>query len=344
MFASIRLPIEEASQCAEARRIALRMAAELGFGETIAGQVAIVTMEVCTNILKHANAGQILLQKTATGGDDSIVRLELFSLDKGPGMHDLDGCLEDGYTTGSSPGTGLGAIRRLSNESDFYSASGQGTAILARWFLTLPEALRATSARNGEPLLRAGAVNVSKHGESFCGDSWVIEQTDELSTILLADGLGHGYDANQASAEAVRILRANREQPPALLIDLVHRALRGLRGAAVSIAQIDRGRGKLTFSGLGNVSAQIYSSERRVQHLVSVNGTAGHQSARIKEFSYPWPSDGILVMFSDGLSSGASLTPHPGLSLHDPSLIAAVLYRQYSRGNDDATAVVVKTA
>jgi anti-sigma regulatory factor (Ser/Thr protein kinase) len=339
MFASTRLPIEEASRCAEARRIALRMATELGFGETIAGQVAIVTMEVCTNILKHAGTGEILLQKTETGGDDSIVRLELFSLDKGPGMRDLEGCLEDGYTTGNSPGTGLGAIRRLSNESDFYSASGQGTAILARWFVS-----GQITEPQGEPLLQAGAVNVSKHGESFCGDSWAIEQTDELSTIILADGLGHGYDANLASVEAVRILRTNREQPPALLIDLVHRALRGLRGAAVSIAQIDRGRGKLTFSGLGNVSGQIYSSERRVQHLVSVNGTAGHQSARIKEFSYPWPSGGILVMHSDGLSTSTSLDPHPGLCRHDPSLIAGVLYRQYSRGNDDATVVVVKTA
>jgi anti-sigma regulatory factor (Ser/Thr protein kinase) len=344
MSASLRLPMEEASQCAEARRIALRMAAELGFAETIAGQVAIVTMEAGTNILKHAGSGEILLQTTDSGGDNAIVRLELFSLDKGPGMRDLDGCLEDGYTTGSSPGTGLGAIRRLSNQSDFYSASGQGTAILARWFVALPVAFKPTTQQQGEPLLHAGAVNVSKHGESFCGDSWAIEQTDELSTILLADGLGHGYDANLASMEAVRILRANREQPPALLIDLVHRALRGLRGAAVSIAQIDRNRGKLTFSGLGNVSGQIYSSERRVQHLISVNGTAGHQSARIKEFSYPWPSDGILIMYSDGLSTGASLDPHPGLCRHDPSLIAGVLYRQYSRGNDDATVVVVKTA
>jgi anti-sigma regulatory factor (Ser/Thr protein kinase) len=344
MSASLRLPIEEPSQCAEARRIALRMAGELGFSETIAGQVAIVTMEAGTNILKHAGAGEILLQKTDTGGDNAFARLELLSLDKGPGMRDLDHCLLDGYTTSSSPGTGLGAIRRLSNDSDFYSASGQGTAILARWPATLKTTSDQSANGKGGPFLDVGAVNVSKHGESFCGDSWAIEQTDELSTIILADGLGHGYDANLASMEAVRVLRTNREQPPALLIDLVHRALRGLRGAAVSIAQIHRNLGKLTFSGLGNVSAQIYSSERRTQHLVSVNGTAGHQSARIKEFSYPWPSDGILVMYSDGLSTSTSLDPHPGLCRHDPSLIAGVLYRQYSRGNDDATAVVVKTA
>jgi anti-sigma regulatory factor (Ser/Thr protein kinase) len=337
--ASVRIAIEDSSQGGEARRTALQMAREIGFDEVRAGQVAIVVTEACTNILKHAGRGEILLQVTDHGGEGAVPEFELIALDKGPGMANIEECLQDGYTTGSSPGQGLGAMRRQSDESDFYSVPGEGTAILARW------PVANTAARIfSEPPLRVGAVNVSKYGEEFCGDSWGVEQTEDISTVLVADGLGHGYEASQASLEAVRILRDNREMPPGTLIDLAHRALKSLRGAAVSVARLDRGRGKMTFSGLGNVTGQIYSGAGLSQHLVSVNGTAGHQIARIREFSYPWPADGILVMHSDGLSTSTSLESRPALALRDPSLIAGVLYRDFSRGHDDATVVVAKAA
>jgi len=133
MPASVRIPIEDSSQCGEARRIALQMAREIGFDEVRAGKVAIVVTEACTNILKHAGRGEILLQVTDHGSEDAIPEFELIALDKGPGMLNIEECLRDGYTTGSSPGQGLGAMRRQSDESDFYSVPGQGTAILARW-------------------------------------------------------------------------------------------------------------------------------------------------------------------------------------------------------------------
>jgi anti-sigma regulatory factor (Ser/Thr protein kinase)/serine/threonine protein phosphatase PrpC len=342
MPASLRFPIEESSQCAEARRAVVRMAEESGFDETRAGKAAIVVTELCTNILKHAGSGEILLQVSNGNLQDSCATLEVLSLDKGPGMRDVEACMEDGYSTGSSPGTGLGAIRRLSDESDFYSVPGQGTAVLARWSNQLKVNGSIAVPSKGEQLFGVGAVSVSKKGESFCGDSWEVHQTKEMSTVLLADGLGHGYEASLASAEAVRILRDNREVQPGLLLDLIHRALRSLRGAAVSVAQIDRKQGRLTFSGLGNVSAQIYSGPRRCQHLVSVSGTAGHQTARIKEFTYAWPEDGMLLMHSDGLSTSTSPEAHPALSFRHVSLIAGVLYRQYSRGHDDATVVVMR--
>ena len=92
------------------------------------------------------------------------------------------------------------------------------------------------------------------------------------------------------------------------------------------------------------LSAQIYSDSKAGQHLVSVNGTAGHQMHRLHEFSYPWPERGILVLHSDGLSSDASLEGYPGLTLRDPSLMAGALYRDFNRGYDDSTVVVAKPA
>lgn len=317
--------------------MAQKLVAEAGFDEVRGGQVLISVMEAATNIVKHAGRGEVLLQITNSAG--ALPGMEVIALDKGPGMRNIEECLRDGFTTAGSSGEGLGAIRRLADEADFYSVPGEGTAVLARWSAAGND--RQTPV---EAPLQVGAVNVSKHGQDFCGDAWGIEQSDEFFTLILADGLGHGFEASQASLEAVRILHENRSLAPGQLIDLIHRALRSLRGAAVSIAKLDRVRGKMTFSGLGNVAAHIYSGAERCLQMVSVNGTAGHHAASIREFSYAWPANGILIMHSDGLSTSTGLDSRPGLAHHDPGLIAGVLYRDFSRGHDDATVVVVKGA
>jgi anti-sigma regulatory factor (Ser/Thr protein kinase) len=314
------------------------MAEKIGLDETQAERVAIVVTEACTNLLKHASGGEILVRSTGEDNPNAVPELEILVLDQGPGMVNPNQCLQDGFSTGGSPGQGLGAIVRLSAESDVYSDVSRGTALLARW----SAAVSNGNGHGNSTALRVGAVNVSKHGQETCGDSWGVEQNESECVLLVADGLGHGFEAQAASLEAVRMLHLNPNLPPAELLHRVHQALRSSRGAAVSVARIDRGKHTVTFAGVGNVSAQVYSGAQASQHLVSVNGTAGHQVQRIREFSYPWPDDGMLVMHSDGLSTNAGLEKHSGLALHDPSLIAAVLYRDFTRRNDDATVVVAK--
>jgi len=50
----------------------------------------------------------------------------------------------------------------------------------------------------------------------------------------------------------------------------------------------------------------------------------------------------MLVLHSDGLVSHWSLDAYPGLAARDPSLIAGILYRDFTRGRDDVTVVVAK--
>ena len=334
---SIRIAVEERSQTAEVRRVARAMAEKIGLDDTQTERVAIVATEACTNLLKHAAGGEILVRTTGADDPNGLSELEILVLDQGPGMANPQQCLRDGFSTGGSPGQGLGAIQRLSSESDLYSELARGTALLARWSAGL------NGNGHGEGTkLRIGAVNVSKPGQEVCGDSWGAEQTEGQCVVLVADGLGHGLEAQAASLEAVRMLHSNPKLAPGELLERAHQALRSTRGAAISVARIDLERRTLTFAGVGNVSAQIYSGAKASQHLVTVNGTAGHQIHRIREFSYPWPSDGMLVMHSDGLSSNAGLEKHSGLALHDPSLIAGVLYRDFTRRNDDATVIVAK--
>jgi anti-sigma regulatory factor (Ser/Thr protein kinase) len=334
LSAAVSILIEESSKTAEARRTAREMALHFGLDDLGAEHVAIVATEACTNLLKHAGRGQILLQ-SSTGESDGIPLLELLAVDQGPGMTNLDQCLRDGYSTAASPGQGLGAIQRMSKQSDIYTLPGKGTAVLARWW----------SRQNGSTPAQAihlGAVNVPMPGEDVSGDAWGAAWNDEDLTILLADGLGHGLEARLAALEAVRQLQANPELEPKPLLVRIHQALRSTRGAAVAVARIGAARRRLIFAGIGNISGRIYAGSEGRHSLVSLNGTAGHQCERIQEFSYPWPDGGLLVLHSDGLTTSTALDPYPGLAARDPVLIAGVLYRDFCRGRDDATVVVAK--
>jgi anti-sigma regulatory factor (Ser/Thr protein kinase) len=337
MGGSLRILIDEASKTAEARRFARGLAGNMGLSETVAEQVSIVVTEACTNLLKHAGRGEIILLSSFEGREPSA-GLDLLALDQGPGMRNLQQSLEDGFSTGSTSGHGLGAIVRLSQASDFYTVPQKGTGILARWWSQPPKP--ASPSQPG--MLQISAVNLPKLGEEISGDAWGAVHLADSVVILLADGLGHGIEANTASSEAVRMLRLYPDLPPAVLIERIHGALRSTRGAAVAVARIDMAQAKLTFAGVGNISGRIYSGSEPRHGLASVNGTAGHQVHKLQEFSYPWPADGLLQLHSDGLLSATGLESYPGLSQRDPALIAGVLYRDFARGRDDSTVVVAK--
>src|SRR5688572_5353073 len=202
MIESVRILIEEPSQTADARRTARKMAEKIGFDTNRAEEVAIVVTEACTNLLKHAGRGEVLLCTSGAEDREDQKSLEVLAIDRGPGMDDLNQCLRDGYSTGGSPGQGMGAIMRLSNASDFYSNPAKGTVVLARW----AGIGDAAASRQSRARLQIGAVNVCKPGQEVCGDSWGVIQAEDHTIFLVADGLGHGYEAKAASAEAVRML------------------------------------------------------------------------------------------------------------------------------------------
>jgi len=115
------------------------------------------------------------------------------------------------------------------------------------------------------------------------------------------------------------------------------------RGAAAAIAEILPGRGTMKFAGVGNISGAI-CRPGTTRHAVSLNGTLGHQAREFREYTYPWEPDAVLVMHSDGLGSRWSLDDYPGLRLRHPGVIAAVLYRDFTRQRDDITVVIGREA
>jgi serine phosphatase RsbU (regulator of sigma subunit) len=191
--------------------------------------------------------------------------------------------------------------------------------------------------------LEIGAICLPMTGEEVSGDAWATDQQPGRSLLLVADGLGHGPLAAQASLEAVRIFRENARKSPAEIIEAAHSVLRSTRGAALAIAEVNFERQTVRFAGVGNISGSVFSPAGSYS-MVSHNGTVGHEVRKIQEFVYQWPQGGLLVMHSDGLSTQWRLDRYPGLITRHPTLISGVLYRDFYRGRDDVTVLVAREA
>jgi anti-sigma regulatory factor (Ser/Thr protein kinase) len=323
--------VTDISHVAEARRCAVEAANAAGFDATHAGRVAIVATELATNIVRHGGGGEMLM---GAFEDPSGSGIELIALDKGRGIADLQASSRDGFSTAGSSGHGLGAIRRQSELMEVASWPNQGTAILAR---LEPQRRDANNPPSMPPW---GSVCVPMPTESVCGDACDALDTDSGRTLIVADGLGHGPDAAIAAVEAMRLFRRHQSRPLPDILEYLHAGLRATRGAAVAVARFDHGAGKLAYGGIGNISGAVVDGPD-VRRMVSLNGTAGHNARKIQIFDYPY-RQGLVIMASDGLASGLSIARYPGVAIMHPTLIAALLYRDFTRGRDDATVLVAR--
>jgi anti-sigma regulatory factor (Ser/Thr protein kinase) len=326
--------LDDASRAGEARRTATTLATRLGASREDVGRIALIVTEVATNVVKHAQAGQLLLYGTPNEGAWSV---GMMAVDRGPGMRDLAACLEDGMSTAGTPGNGLGAIRRLATTFDAYTSPG-GTVVFAEVDGPMP-ARRASGAA-----FSIGSVRVPHPGEAVCGDDVaVMPMGEDRCMVLVVDGLGHGLGAAAAAEEATRLFRTHPASGPEAVMSLLHDGLRGTRGAAAAVADVDLRTRTVRFAGVGNIAACL-RGDVRSQGMISHHGTLGHQTHRVQEFRYQWPERALIVLHSDGLSARWDLASYPGLVGRHPMVIAAVLYRDHARRTDDASIVVLREA
>jgi hypothetical protein len=298
--------------------------------------VAIIVTELANNVLRHAGGGRLVLQQVDR--EDGATGIRLLGLDQGPGIRSTGEALRDGFSTAGTAGEGLGAIRRLSGVFDLYSVLDQGTVVLAEVWTV------ADTIGSGAPGFEIGSVLLPLPGEDECGDALACRAHTTGCGVLVADGLGHGPLAADASREAVRIFREAGEDEldaPQRLMERLHAGLQKTRGAAAAAAVVDTKAAAVRFCGLGIIAAVIVSpTEQRI--AVSHSGIVGHQAHKFQDFSYPWTEESVLIMASDGISTQWHLDRYPGLLRRHAAVIAGLLIRDYTRGRDDASVLVVR--
>jgi len=104
-------------------------------GFSLVDQTKFVTAasELARNTLLYGGGGDATLNVLLNGARKG---LKLTFVDRGQGIADIERALQDGFTSGSGLGLGLGGARRLCDEFEIQSEPGKGTTVsITKWKL-----------------------------------------------------------------------------------------------------------------------------------------------------------------------------------------------------------------
>jgi anti-sigma regulatory factor (Ser/Thr protein kinase) len=332
-FTSYR--IEERSYVSYVKRDIHQQVARARFSEGQAGEIDIIVSEMASNIVKHAGSGELLFR--LQDEDDKSSTLEIVSIDNGPGIADTVRMLRDGVSTTQTLGHGLGSINRLSDTAQLYSLPGWGTILYA---MIKTKKKTAQGRRNLNPDVRA--LCVAKPRETMCGDGYQVKRTGSKTMILFGDGLGHGAKAKEAMERAAGLFFESDETDPVAIIRQMHEDVRRTRGLVGTIAVCDSRTKEWHICGVGNILTRMYSGIE-VTNYMPYNGTIGlNLPSSMNPSVLPLESNQYLIMCTDGIQSRWDPNRYPSILRYDNTLLAAAIYKDYNRGNDDASVLIAK--
>ena len=182
-----------------------------------------------------------------------------------------------------------------------------------------------------------GFVNRPCEGEIANGDSWTVDEYDGGILICVVDGLGHGPAAEEASLAFTSLVRQDVTAPLLEIMADAHKRLAPTRGAAAALLRLDVARGRVEFTGVGNI--HMHSIADVKLQPVCAPGVVGHRLRKLLPFEFDLPRSALIALCSDGISSRLHLEDFLGLGAQE---VADRILAQHGKAHDDATAVVIR--
>ncbi|MDQ8203990.1 ATP-binding protein [Pelagicoccus sp. SDUM812003] len=333
MMLPTRIEIDDQSRVSQCRRRAKALARSLGFSEVDRERVGIAVSEAVSNVLRHAGSGVFLAQPSRLFAEPCLTVL---LWDRGPGISNLDRSLEDGYSSADGQGIGLGAMKRQSDGFELYSKPKGGLVVSMRFRKRGPMKRSASpdvSYRN----VFATAIPMPEEADS--GDAWAVEKRSGVWKLLLVDGLGHGTKAAKAARLAVERFGTVADLAGESIMYSLNDALKGSRGAVAAVAEIDESRGRLRFTGVGNIFGRLFTNGA-LSTMTSSSGIVGYQMRTVSSYEFDWNKDSMIILHSDGIGSKWLLDSYPGLAFSESSIAAGVLLSDFRKQSDDSSILV----
>jgi len=180
----------------------------------------------------------------------------------------------------------------------------------------------------------------AKIGYDISGDAYLIKKYKEGMLVCLADGLGSGPAAAEASQAAIDWAAHHDQAPLPEIMQGCHLALRETRGAVMALMRIDTVRQQLGFVGVGNVEFHAWSAQP--MRPISYGGIVGSRLPSLHEFNFTYRLGDLVILHTDGVSRRFSLDGlvermRPTL----PQRLVQAITDGYAKRNDDVTLIVV---
>lgn len=306
------------------------------FGEARIGEIDIIISELTSNLIKHAKGGELLYRITHEKNEPV---LEIVCIDSGGGIANLPYVMKDGISTTRTLGQGLGAIQRLSDLFQVYSLTNWGTIMYVK-----VSAAESTFVSPRKKNVDVKALCTPKPGEEVSGDGYCIKQKANETHIFMGDALGHGKEAHKVINQAINSFKSCVENDPIEILRYIHNELRRTRGLVGTVAILDHKNHTWRMCGVGNILTRTYGGLIH-KNFMPYNGILGLNIPNtMKNNESPVENNQYLIMCSDGIRSRWDFTKYPGLFKYDSTLLAAILYKDFSRRNDDTSVLIGKVS
>jgi hypothetical protein len=179
-------------------------------------------------------------------------------------------------------------------------------------------------------------------GEAISGDDAIFRRDPGTLLVTLADGLGHGPSAREASRTIVDGVREHAATELGAMVTIVDQAARETRGAALTIVRVADRSSTAECAAVGNVGALIHHNGG-THRFGGMSATVGGKQTRLgtaRTEDVPFPTGAALILYSDGVSSRVSIEAS---MLHDhPVVLAHAIAVEFGRATDDVTVLVVR--
>ena len=315
----------------------------LSFPDGKREDILLVASEMVSNQVKHAN-GRGLFQVWQQPGPI----LDILALDFGPGISCLSQARQDGYSSVNTLGKGLGSIYRLSDESFVYTQmesiapikKWSGTVFLSRFHSGSKKNDYGTdmnAARNRSTALGIGLFSRSLSDDRYNGDRIYFQKTGDTLRWLHLDGLGHGKEAQAATANLASHL--SHCDTPASVLAAVDRQIKGTRGAVAIVGDLGLTDKTLNILGVGDMHAHVMDNEE-MQNLSFSPGVLGKEHKNPAQFRFTFDKRCLMISASDGIRRNWDVSSFPGLFQQHPQLIAYTLGNIMGRISDDQSLCV----
>jgi len=127
----LSLPLQSDGDVVKARQVVREWSVEARFSLVEQTKLITAASELARNTIIHGGGGSVRIEALNNGVRSG---LRLIFEDQGRGIPDIELAMQDGYTTGSGLGLGLGGAKRLVNDFEIQSQPGKGTRIaVTRW-------------------------------------------------------------------------------------------------------------------------------------------------------------------------------------------------------------------
>lgn len=184
------------------------------------------------------------------------------------------------------------------------------------------------------------SAGAALEGQSKSGDRAVVVEFPDGALVALIDGLGHGSAAHDAAIAAEGALLASPYYPVDELMRKCHDALKGTRGAVISLASFDAERGIMSWLGVGNVEALLVRSQSGgVEGVAMKGGTVGYMLPALNPRTLVVHPGDTLILATDGIRQGFRSEV---LGARTPQQIADEVVANWSKHTDDSCVVVAR--